>query len=182
MGAGSADERVPNRGGDRRHLRRHHVRLGSAASDGLHTGVTVSPARRQTRSLQLRAIFPCPTHGDSRSWNGATLGPLMQRRGMTEESVTRSRREVVLVPSNVWRIGLVVLAVIALGLVLRFFIQDSGSVIFTVLMSWCAAIAMAPVVDRLSRRMRRDAATILLMLGFAVFMVIFVVAFGSLLV
>lgn len=87
-----------------------------------------------------------------------------------------------LVPSNVWRIGLVVLAVIALGLVLRFFIQDAGSVIFTVLMSWFAAIAMAPVVDRLSRRMRRGVATILVMLAFAVLMVIFVVAFGSLLV
>jgi predicted PurR-regulated permease PerM len=92
------------------------------------------------------------------------------------------RREVVLVPSNVWRVGLVVLAVVALGLVLRFFVQDAGSVIFTVLMSWFAAIAMAPVVDRLSRRMKRGVATILVMLAFVGLMVVFVVAFGALLV
>jgi hypothetical protein len=55
----------------------------------------------------------------------------------------------------------VVLAVIALGLVLQFIIRDGGSVIFTVLMAWFAAIAMAPVVDRLSRHMKRGLATII---------------------
>ena len=101
---------------------------------------------------------------------------------MTEAPITRSRREVVLVPSNVWRVGLVVLAVIALGLVLRFFIQDAGSVVFTVLMSWFAALAMAPVVDRLARRMKRGVATILVMLAFGLLMVVFIIAFGALLV
>lgn len=99
-----------------------------------------------------------------------------------DPSPGRTRQEIVLVPSNVWRIGLVVLAVIALGLILRFFIQDAGSVVFTVLMSWFAAIAMGPVVDRLSRRMKRGVATILVMLTFALLMVVFVVAFGALLV
>jgi predicted PurR-regulated permease PerM len=92
------------------------------------------------------------------------------------------RHEIVLVPSNVWRIGLVVLAVIALGLILRFFVQDAGSVIFTILMSWFAAIAMAPLVNRLSRHMKRGVATILVMLAFIVLMVVFVVAFGALMV
>ena len=91
-------------------------------------------------------------------------------------------RTVTFVPANVWRIGLVVLGLIALGLVLKFVIDDGGNVIFTVLMSWFAAIAMAPVVDRLSRHMRRGVATMLVMLTFIIFIAIFVLAFGSLLV
>jgi len=84
-------------------------------------------------------------------------------------------------PSNVWRTGLVVLGVVALGLMLRFIIDDGGSVIFTVLMSWFAAIAMAPAVDRLSRRMRRGVATMLVMLAFALAALAFIAAFGTLL-
>ncbi len=75
-----------------------------------------------------------------------------------------------------------VLAVIALGLVLQFIIRDGGSVIFTVLMAWFAAIAMAPVVDRLARHMKRGLATILVMLTFLLLTVVFIVAFGALLV
>jgi predicted PurR-regulated permease PerM len=90
--------------------------------------------------------------------------------------------EVTLRPGNVWRVGLVILAVIALGLVLQFIIRDGGNVIFTVLMAWFAAIAMAPAVDRLSRRMKRGFATILVMAAFILLMVAFVVAFGALLV
>lgn len=97
------------------------------------------------------------------------------------ETAVRARQEIVLVPSNVWRVGLVVLAVIALGLILRFFVQDAGSVIFTVLMSWFAALAMGPVVDRMSHHMRRGVATILVMLAFVLLAVVFVVAFGALL-
>ena len=82
----------------------------------------------------------------------------------------------------VWRIGLVLLAVVAVGLVARFVISDAGHVIFTVLMSWFAALAMAPVVNRLARRMRRGAATGLVMAGAAAFGVVFLVAFGALFV
>lgn len=85
-------------------------------------------------------------------------------------------------PGNVWRVGLVLLGVVAFGLILRFLIEDGGGVIFTVLMSWFAAIAMAPLVDRLARRMKRGVATILVMTAFVVFLVVFVVAFGALLV
>jgi predicted PurR-regulated permease PerM len=80
-------------------------------------------------------------------------------------------------PGNVWRVGLVLLGVVAFGLLFRFIMDDGGSVIFTVLMSWFAAISMAPLVDRLARRMKRGVATILV-----VFVVLFVVAFGGLLV
>jgi predicted PurR-regulated permease PerM len=96
---------------------------------------------------------------------------------MTEET-----REVTLRPGNIWRVGLVVLAVIALGLMLQFIIRDGGSVIFTVLMAWFAAIAMAPAVNRLARHMKRGFATILVMGTFILLMVVFVVAFGALLV
>jgi predicted PurR-regulated permease PerM len=85
-------------------------------------------------------------------------------------------------PGNVWRTGLVLLAVIAFGLTLRFIIDDGGSVIFTVLMSWFAAIAMAPPVNRLARHMRRGVATMVVMLAFVLFVLVFVAAFGALLV
>jgi predicted PurR-regulated permease PerM len=98
-----------------------------------------------------------------------------------EVSIPR-RTEVVLVPANVWRVGLVLLGVIAFGLVIRFIVDDGGSVIFTVLMSWFAAIAMGPLVNRMSRHMRRGVATILVMVGFLIFVIVFVLAFGSLLV
>lgn len=90
--------------------------------------------------------------------------------------------EITLKPGNVWRVSLVILAAIALGLMLQFIIRDGGSVIFTVLMSWFAAIAMAPAVDRLSRHMKRGVATILVMGIFALLVVVFIVAFGALLV
>jgi predicted PurR-regulated permease PerM len=86
------------------------------------------------------------------------------------------------VPSNVWRAGLVVLAVVALGLFLNFIIDDGGGVIFTVLMSWFAAIAMAPLVNRLSRHMRRGVATMIVIVSGLLFAVVFLLLFGALFV
>ncbi len=94
----------------------------------------------------------------------------------------RSFTQVMLVPSNVWRIGLVTLAVISLGLTIQFVLNDGGSVIFTVLMSWFAAIAMAPVVNRLSQYMRRGLATGIVMVTAIVAVMVFLFAFGSLFV
>ena len=51
-------------------------------------------------------------------------------------------------PRNVWRVGYVVIAVVAVGLLLRFVINDGGTVIFTLLMAWFASIAMEPAVRR----------------------------------
>ena len=90
--------------------------------------------------------------------------------------------QVVFSPSNVWRTGLVILGVLALGLLFAFILEDGGNVIFTVLMSWFAAIAMAPLVDRLARRMPRGVATIIVMLGFMAAVALFIVTFGALLV
>ena len=90
--------------------------------------------------------------------------------------------QVVFSPANVWRIGFVIMGVLALGLIFAFILEDGGNVIFTVLMSWFAAIAMAPLVDRLSRRMRRGVATIIVMLGFMAALALFIVTFGALLV
>lgn len=94
-----------------------------------------------------------------------------------EETVLFSR-------SNIWRVGLVVMALVFLFLFFRFVIDDGGSVIFTVLMSWFASIAMAPAVDWLVRRfsMKRGLATILVMLAFIVAAALFFFAFGALLV
>jgi predicted PurR-regulated permease PerM len=89
---------------------------------------------------------------------------------------------IVLESRNIWRISLTVIAAIALALFLKFIIEDGGSVLFTVLMSWFAAIAMAPAVDRMARKMPRGVATIIVMLAFAVFAVLFTVAFGQLLI
>jgi predicted PurR-regulated permease PerM len=106
----------------------------------------------------------------------------LERSGPTEGAAPAARTEVTFVPGNVWRVGLVVLGVIALGLFLQFVVSDGGSVIFTVLMSWFAALAMAPLVNRLATRMRRGLATGIVMLAFGILTVAFVAAFGSLLV
>ncbi|MDO9484877.1 MAG: AI-2E family transporter [Actinomycetota bacterium] len=106
-----------------------------------------------------------------------------QAAAMTEaEEQLDSITQVHFSPSNVWRIGFVIMGVLALGLIFTFILEDGGNVIFTVLMSWFAAIAMAPLVDRLSRRMRRGVATIIVMLGFLAALVLFIVTFGALLV
>jgi len=87
---------------------------------------------------------------------------------------------VTFLPRNVWRIGWVLIALIALALLLRFVLEDGGGVIFTVLMGWFAAIAMAPAVDRLARYMRRGVATIIVMISVLVFLTLFFIAFGRL--
>ena len=90
--------------------------------------------------------------------------------------------KVALIPHNIWRVGFAVLAVIAVGLFLKFVLADGGSVLFSVLMAWFAAIAMAPAVDRLARHMRRGLATGIVMLSLVLALVVFVVAFGQLFV
>jgi predicted PurR-regulated permease PerM len=82
----------------------------------------------------------------------------------------------------VWRVGLVVMGLAALALFINFVVTDGGSVLFTVLMSWFAALAMTPLVNRLSKHMKRGAATGLVMVGFAAFVVVFFLAFGALFV
>ncbi len=93
-----------------------------------------------------------------------------------------SIREVRLSPANIWRVGLVVLGLIALALFVQFLLREGGGVLFIVLMAWFAAIAMAPVVAWLSRYMKRGVATLLVMVSFILFAAFFLLAFGNLLV
>ena len=83
-------------------------------------------------------------------------------------------------PTNVWRVGWVVIALVAIALFLRFVIADAGSVIFALLMAWFASIAMEPAVGRLARRMRRGMATAVVMTTVGVFAAVFALAFGQL--
>ena len=99
-----------------------------------------------------------------------------------EQSTQLSIREVRFSPRNVWRIGLVILALIALALFVQFLLREGGSVLFIVIMAWFAAIAMAPVVAWLSRFMKRGPATLLVMVSFILFAAFFLLAFGNLLV
>ncbi|GAA2722648.1 AI-2E family transporter [Cellulomonas aerilata] len=85
-------------------------------------------------------------------------------------------------PGNVWRIGLVVIALIALVMVVRFVLEQGSSLIFTVVMAWFASLAMEPAVSRLARHMPRGAATGVVMAGVVAFLVLFFALFGGLIV
>jgi hypothetical protein len=54
------------------------------------------------------------------------------------------RRLVEFSPSNIWRVGLVVLAVIAVGLLVRFVVGDGGGVLFVIVMAWFGAMQSRP--------------------------------------
>lgn len=88
----------------------------------------------------------------------------------------------VLVPANMWRVGVTLAALVALLLLARFVLADGGSVIFTLVMAWFLSLAMEPAVAKLSARMRRSVATGLVMAATGVFAVGFLIAFGSLFV
>ena len=92
----------------------------------------------------------------------------------------RARTSVTFEPGNLWRTGLVALSVVALGAFLWFVLDDGGAVIFTLLISWFAALAMEPAVAKLGGRMKRGAATGVVMLSAGLFLVLFGLAFGNL--
>ena len=60
-------------------------------------------------------------------------------------------------------------------------LEDGGSVLFILLMSWFASIAMEPAVSRLSQHMKRGLATGLVMVAVALATVVFFLLFGGLL-
>lgn len=93
-----------------------------------------------------------------------------------------ARRRVELDPGNVWRVGLVVIALLVLVVVVRFVLDNGRSLLVTVIMAWFFSLAMEPAVSRLARRMRRGAATGLVMIGVVVFLVVFFGLFGQLVV
>ncbi|MDF5751813.1 AI-2E family transporter [Spongiactinospora sp. TRM90649] len=92
---------------------------------------------------------------------------------------------------DVWRAGLVVAGVVALALFLRFVLIDAGSLVMLLVMAWFTSLTMEPAVRRLTRpsrkrpgtaRMRRATAALLVMGGFIVVALVFLVLFGSLFV
>lgn len=89
---------------------------------------------------------------------------------------------VLFAPRNVWRAGLVVAAVVALVLFLRFVLVDAGSYLLLVIVAWFLSLAMEPPVRRLSRHMRRGAATGLVMAAVAVVLGVLLLLFGQLFV
>ena len=91
-------------------------------------------------------------------------------------------RAIVFEPRNIWQIGWVVIALVAVALFLRFVIADAGGVFFALIMAWFAALAMEPAVGRLARRMRRGLATAIVMGAVVAFTILFSLAFGQLLV
>ena len=83
---------------------------------------------------------------------------------------------------NIWRIGFIALAIVAIGLLISFLVEDGGGVFFIILMAWFASIAMEPAVSRLARRMKRGFATAIVMVSVVLFLIIFGAAFGNLLI
>lgn len=83
---------------------------------------------------------------------------------------------------NIWRIGFIALAIVAIGLLISFLIEDGGGVFFIILMAWFASIAMEPAVSRLARRMKRGFATAIVMISIVLFLILFGAAFGNLLI
>ncbi len=83
--------------------------------------------------------------------------------------------------SNVWRTGWVVVAVVALAALGKWVLSDAGNVIFILVLSLIASIAMEPAVRRLSLHMRRGVATGIVMLTTLVAVLGFFWVFGRLL-
>lgn len=97
-----------------------------------------------------------------------------------EEPPPGATVQVVLSPSNVWRVGFAVAAMVVLVYFLHFVLTDAGPFLFVVVMAWFLSLAMEPPVARLARHMRRGAATALVMLAMSIAAIIFLVLFGQL--
>ena len=74
-----------------------------------------------------------------------------------------------------------VLFVVVCAVLGRWVFQDAGGLVFTLVMSWLASIAMEPAVSRLAKRMRRGLASMLVLLSVVIGSIIFLAVFGSLL-
>lgn len=83
---------------------------------------------------------------------------------------------------NVWRAGLVLVLVVAVAFAAQFVLTHGRVLLFTVLMAWFVSLAMEPAVGRLATRMRRGAATALVMLSIFAFLAVFLTLFGQMFV
>ena len=91
------------------------------------------------------------------------------------------QRTIIFDSRNVWRTSFIVLAVIAIALLLQFLLEDGGNVLFIILMSWFASIAIEPAVGRLERYMKRGLATGTVLISIFLALVVFSATFGNLL-
>jgi predicted PurR-regulated permease PerM len=96
-------------------------------------------------------------------------------------AIMTDQRTIIFDPRNVWRTSFIVLAVIAIALLLQFLLKDGGNVLFIVLMSWFASIAIEPAVSRLARYMKRGLATGTVLISIVLALVVFGATFGNLL-
>jgi predicted PurR-regulated permease PerM len=82
---------------------------------------------------------------------------------------------------SVWRAGWLIVAIVAIAALGRWILADGGSVIFTLIMSFLASVAIEPAVSRLSHHMKRGLATALTMIAVIVATILFIAIFGRLL-
>ncbi|EWT04299.1 membrane protein [Intrasporangium chromatireducens Q5-1] len=82
---------------------------------------------------------------------------------------------------SLWRAGWVVIALVASAALLKWVLEDAGSIIFTLVLSLLASIAMEPAVAWLSAHMRRGFATAIVMVGLVLLGAAFLFVFGRLL-
>lgn len=101
---------------------------------------------------------------------------------MTDKGAPAPGRTILFEPRNVWRVGLVVLGLIALYLVLSFVLRSGGSLLFTVFTAWFVSLAMEPAVSRLAHHVPRAAATGIVLLAVVAAVGIFFGLFGNLVV
>jgi predicted PurR-regulated permease PerM len=83
--------------------------------------------------------------------------------------------------TSLWRAGWVIIALVAAAALLKWVLEDAGSIIFTLVLSLLASIAMEPAVGRLSRHVRRGFATAIVMVGLVILGAGFLFLFGKLL-
>ena len=82
---------------------------------------------------------------------------------------------------SVWRAGWLIVVIVAIAALGRWILADGGSVIFTLIMSFLASVAIEPAVSRLSQHMKRGLATMLTLIAVIVATVLFIALFGRLL-
>lgn len=95
---------------------------------------------------------------------------------------TEQPEAVAITPRSVWRSGWVIVGGGLCVFALAFTVARGGQTIFVLVLATFLAIAMEPLVSRLTRWMKRPAATGVVLAGILLAAVVFVAAFGSLLV
>ena len=96
-------------------------------------------------------------------------------------SLPTNEVRVVLDQRSIWRAGWLIVAIVAIAALGRWILADGGSVIFTLIMSFLASVAIEPAVSRLAQHMKRGVATFLTLITVIVVTVVLIAIFGRLL-